>query len=90
MADEQMKRTFRGVVVSDSMDKTVVVQVERVFAHPRVGKVVRTFKKYKVHDQDDLAKVGDTVNFYQGRPQSKTKYMYLLDVVQTQTAKVAS
>ena len=90
MADEQVKRTLRGVVVSDSMDKTVVVRVERIFAHARVGKVVRTFKKYKVHDQDDRAKVGDTVDFYQGRPQSKTKYMYLLDVVPAQTAKVTS
>lgn len=75
------KRIWTGTVVSDDMDKTVVVRVERVFAHPMFQKVVRRSKKYKVHDEQNVAKTGDTIEFYEGRPVSKTKHMYLTRVV---------
>lgn len=76
-----VKRTLVGHVVSDKMDKTVVVSVERTYMHPRLQKVMRTTKKYKVHDEQELANVGDIVEIYEGKPVSKTKYMYLAQVV---------
>jgi len=70
-----------GQVVSDKMDKTVVVSIERSFMEERTGKVVRVSKKYKVHDEQEVAQLGDTVEIIQGRPKSKSKYMYLSRVV---------
>lgn len=82
MADTQVKRrVLRGVVVSDAMDKTIVVEVETARRHPVVEKVIRRHKRYKVHDEHGRANVGDTVTFYEGRPVSKTKYMYLHEVL---------
>ena len=82
MAQElKEKRTYSGTVTSDLMDKTVVVRVERTYMHPQFHKTMRTTKKYKVHDEQGQAKIGDTVEFYEGRPLSKTKYMYLARVV---------
>lgn len=75
------KRLFRGKVVSDKMEKTIVVEHERTYQHPVVHKVMRATKKYKVHDAHERANVGDIVEFYEGRPISKTKYMYLARVV---------
>lgn len=71
------KRVMSGVVISDKMDKTIVVRSERTFRHPLLGKTMRCNKKYKVHDESGQAHVGDLVEFYEGRPASKTKYMYL-------------
>lgn len=83
MAEKQNKqqKTLVGTVVSDKMDKTVVVKVSRSYIHPRVKKVVRADKKYKVHDEKSQAHEGDTVEICQGRPVSKTKYMHLVRVV---------
>ena len=75
------KRIYTGTVVSDGMDKTIVVKTERVFTHKEFRKTMRTFKKYKVHDEKEVAREGDVVEFYEGRPASKTKYMYLVRVV---------
>ena len=75
------KKLFTGEVVSDAMDKTVVVRYTRSFKHEKFHKVVRTTKKYKVHDELNSAKVGDIVEFFLGAPKSKTKYMYLHRVV---------
>ena len=80
---ERKKKLYQGVVVSDAMDKTVVVKTERVFTHPVFHKTLRIFKKYKVHDEQQQANVGDVVEFYEGRPASKTKYMYLSRVVKS-------
>lgn len=76
------QRIFTGEVISDRMDKTIVVKVERTFKHPLLYKVMRRTKKYKVHDENNVAKIGDVVEFYEGRPASKTKYMYLSRVTQ--------
>lgn len=78
---EKIERTIVGTVISTNMDKTIVVSVERNYTHPLLGKVMRTMKKYKVHDEQEQAKKGDTVEIYTGRPISKTKYMYLARVV---------
>jgi len=80
---EQNKKKiiYTGVVVSDKMDKTIVVKLERTYKHRLLDKVMRAAKKYKVHDEKEVAKEGDVVEFYQGRPLAKTKYMYLERVV---------
>ena len=82
MADNKEKKsTLHGKVVSAKMNKTIVVEVERTFMHPRLAKVMRSIKKYKVHDEEQRAQQGDSVEIYEGRPVSKTKYMYLADIV---------
>ena len=83
MAEIKQRRLLTGKVVSDKMDKTLVVRVERTYIHPRLQKVMRTTKKYKVHDEAEAAGMGDVVEIYQGRPVSKTKYMYLARVIKT-------
>ena len=71
-----------GEVVSDKMDKTITVKVQRTFAHPLYGKTVRSFKKYKAHDEAQVAKMGDLVEIVECRPLSKTKHMMLNRVIQ--------
>jgi small subunit ribosomal protein S17 len=78
---EKKKRLFKGMVVSDKMKKTVVVITERTYKHKLLDKVMRASKKYKVHDEKEIAKKGDLVEFFEGRPVSKTKYMYLERVI---------
>lgn len=80
-AETKNKRIYTGKVISDKMDKTLVVKTERTFVHEDLSKTMRSVKNYKVHDEKELAKVGDIVEFYEGRPASKTKYMYLKQVV---------
>jgi small subunit ribosomal protein S17 len=79
--DNKIKRIYTGVVVSDKMDKTVVVKTDRTFVQKELSKTMKTSKNYKVHDEQSIAQVGDLVEFYEGRPVSKTKYMYLKQVV---------
>lgn len=67
------KRVLQGTVVSDKNDKTVVVRVERRFAHPLLKKTVRRSKRYKAHDETNAYKVGDTVLIEETRPISKDK-----------------
>ena len=68
-----IKRKFNGVVVSDKMDKTRVVSVESIKVHPIYKKRYKVNKKYKVHDEKNLYKVGDKVQFIECRPLSKDK-----------------
>jgi len=79
--EQKQARSFVGKVVSNKMDKTVVVEMVRTYTHPVFHKTMHKTKKYKVHDEQELAHVGDTVEFYEGRPVSKTKYMYLARVL---------
>lgn len=65
--------TKKGKVVSDSMNKTIVVAVETLKTHPKYLKKYRSTKKYKVHDEENNHKVGDVVQFVQCRPLSKDK-----------------
>lgn len=67
------KRILQGTVVSDKNAKTVVVQVERRFLHPLMGKTVRRSKKYHAHDEKGDSKVGDVVRIQECRPLSKLK-----------------
>lgn len=67
------KRILQGVVVSDKMDKTVVVRVERRVMHPIYKKFIRRSKKYHAHDEANSFKAGDSVRIRECRPLSKTK-----------------
>jgi small subunit ribosomal protein S17 len=67
------RRVLQGVVVSDKMDKTVVVRVERRVMHPIYKKFIKRSKKYHAHDEENLCKTGDVVRIRETRPLSKTK-----------------
>ena len=80
---ERTKRNTRqGVVVSTSMDKTVVVSVTYKVKAPKIGKVVNKTKKFKAHDEQNLCGVGDTVIIMETRPLSKTKYHRVVKIVE--------
>src|SRR6266540_1931026 len=72
----------RGVVVSNAMDKTIVVKVDTVKAHPRYKKVVRRSTKFHAHDEENAAKVGDLVRIVETRPISKSKNWRLAEVLE--------
>ena len=81
MGDQANKKTMTGVVVSSKMDKTVVVKVERRFSHPIFKKVVKTTKKYKVHDEKNECVEGDSIRIQETRPLSKEKRWRLLGII---------
>ena len=81
MDDKANKKTMTGVVVSNKMDKTVVIKVERRFSHPVFKKVVKTTKKYKVHDEKNECLEGDLVRIQETRPLSKEKRWRLLGII---------
>jgi len=81
MDDQVNKKTMTGVVVSSKMDKTVVIKVERKFSHPVFKKVVKTTKKYKVHDEKNECLEGDFVRIQETRPLSKEKRWRLLGII---------
>lgn len=76
------RRTLQGVVVSNGMEKTISVRVERVTRHPKYKKYVREHKKYLAHDEENAAGVGDTVRIAECRPLSKLKRWRLVEVVE--------
>jgi small subunit ribosomal protein S17 len=77
-----MKRKERiGVVVSDKMQKTIVVKVTSLVKHPRYKRVIRKYKKFKVHDEKNIAHVGDIVRIQETRPISKEKYFRLVEII---------
>ena len=75
------RRVLTGTVVSDKMDKTIVVLVETYKNHPLYRKRVKSSKKYKAHDENGVAGMGDTVRIQETRPLSATKYFRLVEVV---------
>ena len=80
MARERRK-ILVGRVTSDKMDKTIVVQVERLKRHARYGKVIRFHKKYKAHDEGNSAHIGDMVKIIESKPMSKEKRWALVEVL---------
>jgi small subunit ribosomal protein S17 len=78
----ERRRALVGVVTSDKMEKTVVVEVERVSRHPLYGKVVKTHKKYKAHDENNEARLGDTVQIRECRPMSKDKRFFVEQILE--------
>ncbi len=85
MSENQIKRGHRkeriGEVISNKMDKTIVVRVERRFPHPRWRKVVTTYSRFYAHDEKNEANVGDRVRIQETRPLSKSKRWRLVSVV---------
>jgi len=83
VANDRARRKVRvGVVVSDGMDKTVVVRIDRQVRHPLYGKTVRRSSKLAAHDEQNDAHVGDTVRITETRPISKTKRWRVIEVVE--------
>ena len=76
------RKTRVGVVVSDKMQKTVVVAIERRFPHPVYGKMVTRTKRVKAHDEENSAKAGDTVRIMETRPLSKDKRWRVVEIVE--------
>ncbi|MEY2342183.1 30S ribosomal protein S17 [Acidithiobacillus sp. IBUN Pt1247-S3] len=81
MSTEQNPRSLVGTVVSNRMDKTIVVLVERRIQHPLYKKYIRRSKKFHAHDQENSCQIGDTVRIEECRPLSKTKTWRLVSVV---------
>ena len=77
-----VRNTRQGVVVSTSMDKTVVVAVTYMVKTPKIGKVVKKTKKFKAHDENNECGLGDTVIIMETRPLSKTKYHRVVKIVE--------
>lgn len=80
MAREQRK-VLVGQVISDKMDKTVVVTVERLGRHPLYGKVMRSHKRYKAHDEENACREGDMVRMIESRPISKEKRWVVTEIL---------
>ncbi len=74
-------KKLKGVVVSDKMDKTIVIKVDRLAEHPRYKKRVRISKKFKAHDEKNEARIGDFVEISQSRPISKDKKWKLESII---------
>lgn len=79
---ENTVRTLTGKVVSDKMDKSIVVLIERRVQHPLYGKSIRRSTKLHAHDESNTAKIGDVVTIKESRPISKTKSWTLVEVVE--------
>ena len=80
--DRASRKTRVGLVVSDKMEKTVVVSIERRVQHPVYGKMVRRTKRFKAHDERNEAKTGDTVRIMETRPMSKDKRWRFVEFVE--------
>ena len=76
------RKTAIGYVVSDKMEKTIVVELESRVQHPKYGKIIRTTKKVKAHDEDGIAGIGDRVSLMETRPLSATKRWRLVEVLE--------
>lgn len=76
------KRTRVGTVVSDKMQKTVVVQIERLVKHPVYKRYVRRRKRFKVHDEENQCRIGDVITFMETRPMSKDKRWRFVEFVE--------
>jgi small subunit ribosomal protein S17 len=83
MTEERNRRKTRvGKVVSDRMEKTVVVSIERLVKHPTVGRYVRRRSKFKVHDEKNECRTGDVIRFMETRPLSKDKRWRFVEIVE--------
>ena len=90
MSDMVKKETIRGQVVSDKMDKTVVVAVETASRHPLYKKAMRRVRKYMAHDESNACQVGDTVDIMETRPLSHRKRWCVVNRVATASPGVAA
>ena len=77
-----LRKTHVGVVVSDKMDKTIVVEIRTRVKHPLYGKIMNRTEKFKAHDEDNECGIGDTVRIMETRPLSKDKRWRLVEIVE--------
>ncbi|MCQ6281436.1 30S ribosomal protein S17 [Bacillus sp. EB600] len=82
MSERNQRKVYTGRVVSDKMDKTITVLIETYKKHPLYGKRVKYSKKFKAHDEQNEAKIGDIVRVMETRPLSATKRFRLVEVVE--------
>jgi small subunit ribosomal protein S17 len=82
MSTTNLKRTLTGMIVSDKMDKTVTVLIERKVKHPVLGKIIRVSKKYHAHNENNEFHQGDVVTIEETRPLSKTKTWRVVKLVE--------
>ena len=87
MGERNLRKTMIGTVVSDKMDKTIVVAVEDSYLHPMYGKTVKRTYKLKAHDEANDCKVGDTVKVMETRPLSKDKRWRVVEVMEKAVIK---
>jgi small subunit ribosomal protein S17 len=80
--DRTARKMRIGLVTSDKMDKTVVVRIDRRMPHPQYGKMVTRTRRLKAHDEENSAKVGDTVRIMETRPLSKDKRWRVVEIVE--------
>ncbi len=79
------KKVYTGKVISDKMDKTVVVAVERLTQHPLYKKTIKKIAKFKAHDEENKCKAGDKVSIIESRPLSKDKRWRVLEIVEKES-----
>jgi small subunit ribosomal protein S17 len=82
MESRGKKRTMQGIVLSNKMDKTVVILTERLVKHPRFHKYMKRHVKYKAHDENNVCNIGDTVLIAESRPLSKDKRWRVREIIQ--------
>ena len=82
MEERNLRKTRTGNVVSNKMDKTIVVAVENNVKHPVIGKIVKRTYKLKAHDENNTCNIGDTVKVMETRPLSKDKRWRLVEVIE--------
>ena len=82
MEERNLRKTRTGKVVSNKMDKTIVVAVENNVKHPIIGKIVKRTYKLKAHDENNTCNIGDTVKVMETRPLSKDKRWRLVEVIE--------
>ncbi|MFL2104798.1 30S ribosomal protein S17 [Desemzia sp. FAM 23991] len=80
--ERNQRKVYQGHVISDKMDKTIVVQIDTQKRHPVYGKRMKYSKKYKAHDENNSAKLGDIVKIMETRPLSATKHFRLVEIVE--------
>ncbi len=83
MTDKGIRKTQIGKVVSNKMEKTIVVLVERIVKHQQYGKYIKLTSKFMAHDPDNKCHIGDTVKIVESRPMSRRKRWSLVDILKT-------
>jgi len=82
MENRNLRKERIGIVVSNKMDKSIVVSVEKKVKHPKYGKFIKSTKKFHAHDTDNTCDIGDTVRIMETRPLSKTKRWRLVEILE--------
>jgi small subunit ribosomal protein S17 len=75
------RKGFIGTVISDKMRKTIIVRITLMSKHPKYGRIMKSYNKFKVHDEKNAAKIGDTVRIEETRPLSKDKHFRLVEII---------